>query len=101
MDEATTSTAAARRFLRIFALVVGVAAAAVAAVNLLAFRAMLRPDNQSIVQMLSGWGRVYKPMLYDHFDPDLAVFGASWARDRSTGPRTYGRNTASMNPSSA
>jgi hypothetical protein len=60
---------------------VAVVALAVGTTNVLAFRYMLREDNQSIVQLLSGWGRTYKPVLYDTFEPEVAVFGASWARD--------------------
>ncbi|MCP4979418.1 MAG: hypothetical protein GY935_02860 [Gammaproteobacteria bacterium] len=33
------------------------------------------------MQLLAGWGRTYKPILYDELQPDIAVFGASWARD--------------------
>lgn len=72
---------AARRFLRIFVAGVLVIATLVAAVNLVAYRYMLRPENQAIVQLLSGWGRTYKPILYDEIEPEVAVFGASWARD--------------------
>ncbi len=71
----------ARRFLRIFAGVVVVIAIIVATVNLVAYRYMLDPNNQAIVQLLSGWGRIYKPILYDELKPNVAVFGASWARD--------------------
>ena len=70
-----------RRFLWIFATLVIVVASLVATVNLVAYRYMLRPENQAIVQLLSGWGRMYKPILYDEIRPDVAVFGASWARD--------------------
>ena len=56
-------------------------AALVATVNLVAYRYMLRPENQAIVQLLSGWGRTYKPILYDEIKPEVAIFGASWARD--------------------
>jgi hypothetical protein len=71
----------ARRFLRIFISSVLAIACVVATVNLVAYRYMLRPDNQAIVQLLSGWGRIYKPILYDEIKPEVAVFGASWARD--------------------
>jgi hypothetical protein len=70
-----------RRFIVIFAICVALIAALVATVNLLAYRYMLREDNQAIVQLLSGWGRIYKPILYDEVQPEIAVFGASWARD--------------------
>jgi hypothetical protein len=72
---------AARRFLRIFSLCVAVIAIIVATINLVAWRYMLRDDNQAIVQLMSGWGRLYKPILYDEIEPEIAVFGASWARD--------------------
>lgn len=75
------SLALARRFLRIFSLMVLVTALIVASVNLVAYRYMLRDNNQDIVQLLAGWGRMYKPILYDEVRPKVAVFGASWARD--------------------
>ena len=60
---------------------VAVAALLVASVNLVAYRYMLRENNHAIVQLLSGWGRMYKPILYDEIKPEVAVYGASWARD--------------------
>jgi hypothetical protein len=69
------------RFLRIFAVCVSVTALLVASVNLVAYNYMLRENNQTIVQLLAGWGRMYKPILYDEIKPQVAVFGASWARD--------------------
>ena len=69
------------RFLRIFAVCVVLIAFIVAVVNLVAYRYMLNEINQPIVQLLSGWGRIYKPILYDELKPRVAVFGASWARD--------------------
>jgi hypothetical protein len=71
----------AGRFLWIFSSCVVVIAFLVATVNLAAYRYMLSDDNQAIVQLLSGWGRIYKPILYDEIKPEIAVFGASWARD--------------------
>ena len=75
------SRAAARRFLAIFAVIVLLVAAVVATVNLVAYRYMLREANQDVVQLLSGWGRMYKPILFDELQPEIAVYGASWARD--------------------
>ena len=73
--------AAGRRFLRILAIGVVTIASVVACINLVAWRYMLAEENQAIVQLLSGWGRIYKPILYDDIKPEIAVFGASWARD--------------------
>jgi hypothetical protein len=75
------SLAAGRRFLRIFAWCVSVTAVIVASVNLVAYNYMLRDNNQTIVQLVAGWGRMYKPILYDEAKPNVAVYGASWARD--------------------
>jgi hypothetical protein len=84
------SLAAARRFLRIFAWCVSITAVSVASVNLVAYNYMLRDNNQAIVQLVAGWGRMYKPILYDEARPNVAVYGASWARD-AFDPDTTGR----------
>ncbi len=81
-----------RRFLRLFALVVISVALLVALVNRIAYRQMLKPGNQTIVQLIDGWARVYKPILVDYFDPQAIVFGASWARD-AFDPVTVGELT--------
>ena len=75
------SLAAGRRFLRIFAWCVSVTALVVASVNLVAYNYMLHENNQTIVQLLAGWGRMYKPILYDEVKPNVVIYGASWARD--------------------
>ena len=49
--------------------------------NMLTFRELLQPQHQAAVQMISGWGRTYKPILFDRFTPRVASFGASWVRD--------------------
>lgn len=72
---------AARTFLRIFALAVLTVTGLVAAFNHFAHRELERPENQTIVQLLGGWSRVYKPILVDHLQPEGVVYGASWARD--------------------
>jgi hypothetical protein len=77
----TDSPVRGRRFLRIFACLVVVTALIVASVNLVSYRYMLRENNHAIVQLLAGWGRMYKPILYDEIKPNVAVYGASWARD--------------------
>lgn len=80
---------AGSRFLKIFAFVVALLATTVATVNRIAYRQMLRPENQTIVQLVDGWSRVYKPILFDYFKPQVAVYGASWARD-AFDPATVG-----------
>ena len=80
VDE-TDSPARGRRFLLICACFIVITALIVASVNLVAYRYMLRENNQAIVQLMAGWGRMYKPILYDEIKPNVAVYGASWARD--------------------
>ena len=89
-NENPPSSTAAKRFLRIFIGCVVTIAVIVATINLVAYRYMSRAENQSIVQLLSGWGRMYKPILYDAIEPEIAVFGASWARD-AFDPTTTGQ----------
>lgn len=81
MDTIDLSDTAGRRFLRAFALVVILVTAVVVVFNRIAFKQLLLPENQAIVQLIGGWSRVYKPILFDHFEPQVAVYGASWARD--------------------
>jgi len=77
------------RYLRTFVISVAVATLAVAAINLAAFAVMTRPENAAIVQLLDGWSRLYKPILYDAAEPKVVVFGASYARD-AFDPETIG-----------
>ena len=77
----TAQPAAAGRFLSLLTFSILLVALMVATINLFAYRYMLREDNQAIVQLMSGWGRIYKPILYDELQPQIAIFGASWARD--------------------
>ena len=72
---------AARRFLYLFGAIVAGVALLVASVNLVAYSYMQREANQDVVQLLAGWGRMYKPILFDELKPNIAVYGASWARD--------------------
>jgi len=72
---------AGTRFLRIFAFVIASVVVLVAAFTRFTYWQMLKPQNQTIVQLIDGWARIYKPILIDHSDPQVIVFGASWARD--------------------
>ena len=81
MDTIDLSDTAGRRFLRAFALVVVLVTFAVVVFNRIAYRQLVLPQNQAIVRLIGGWSRVYKPILFDHFRPQVAVYGASWARD--------------------
>lgn len=50
-------------------------------INGSAFYVIAAPQNQRILQNNVGWERSYKPMIHDRLQPEVAVFGASWARD--------------------
>ncbi len=68
-------------YLKIAASVVVVLIAIVVAINLASFRLMLRPQNASVVELVDGWSRLYKPILYDTEQPQVAIFGRSFVRD--------------------
>lgn len=70
-----------RRFLKVLASTIVLLTGAIVAINLLAYRVMVRPENASIVQLTAAWGRVYKPILYDREKPEVAIFGRSFTRD--------------------
>ena len=53
----------------------------VISINGSAFFVIAAPENQRILQNNVGWERTYKPMIHDRLQPEVAVFGASWARD--------------------
>jgi hypothetical protein len=80
-SSAAPSAAWAPRFLKLFFGIVFAVALIVALVNLAAFSLMIQPRNLTLVQLLDGWGRTYKPILHDTVKPEVVVFGASWARD--------------------
>lgn len=50
-------------------------------INGIAFFVIAAPQNQRVLQNNVGWERTYKPMVHDRLQPQVAVFGASWARD--------------------
>ena len=50
-------------------------------INATAFFVIAAPENQRVLQNNVGWERTYKPMIHDRLQPEVAVFGASWARD--------------------
>ncbi|MFN7664004.1 MAG: hypothetical protein ACK5W4_10290 [Inhella sp.] len=50
-------------------------------INASAFFLIAAPENQRLLQNNVGWERTYKPMIHDRLQPQVAVFGASWARD--------------------
>jgi len=87
MQTATTVTtderqeAVALRYLKVLGAIVVVVTLVIVGVNLAAFAVMIRPENATIVQLTDGWGRLYKPILYDWAKPQVAAFGPSYTRD--------------------
>ena len=80
-DSAKQELGSPTRFLRTLLGVVLVIVVIVLAVNITAFRFMIQPENIGLAQMVSGWGRTYKPILHDRTEADYLFFGASWVRD--------------------
>jgi hypothetical protein len=77
----TADNTAGARYLRWFAATVTLVWSLVILINLTALQMLVNPKNQSVVQTISGWERTYKPILFSRMAPEVAVFGASWARD--------------------
>lgn len=73
--------APARRHLKIMAALVLSAVAVVVCVNALTFWIVSKPENARVAQLVSGWDRTYKPILYDRAKPQVLALGASWVRD--------------------
>ncbi len=68
------------QFRRVLGSLIAVIAIVVVGNNLL-FAQIRSPQNASIAQMIPGWTRQFKPLLYDHVKPQAIAFGASWVRD--------------------
>ena len=80
-DHVEQEFGSAARFLKVLLGVVALIVVIVLAVNVTAFRFMVQPENIGLAQMVSGWGRTYKPILHDRTEADYLFFGASWVRD--------------------
>jgi hypothetical protein len=80
-ESAQAVASAGRRYLRTFAVTLGVVAAVLIGMNQLTFRALTTPRYKTVAQMISGWDRTYKPLLFGVVRPDVVAVGASWVRD--------------------
>jgi hypothetical protein len=56
-------------------------------INNLVFQKARSPQHIGTAQMIYGWARLYKPMLFDGVKPELVAFGYSWVRDLFDPPR--------------
>ena len=79
--EPAHSSPAAVRHLKWFGLTTIAGWSTVIVINLIAFQMIVDPRNQSAAQLITGWERTYKPIVFERLDPQIASFGASWARD--------------------
>ncbi len=59
----------------------GLMIALIIGLNNLTFHLVTKPQNIGTAQMIYGWGRLYKPMIYDSSGADMVSFGFSWVRD--------------------
>lgn len=76
-----TSESRARFHLKIIAATILAASTIVVSVNAATYMIVSQPKNADIGQMVSGWDRTFKPILYDAAKPDVLALGASWVRD--------------------
>ncbi len=76
----TASATSKRHFRRILTLLLAVIVVIVVGNNL-TFYLIRSPKNIGMAQMIYGWARLYKPMIYDDVKPASISFGFSWVRD--------------------
>ena len=76
-----TARKTARRHFRRVMVMLGLMIALIVGMNNLTFYLVTQPQNIGTAQMIYGWGRLYKPMIYDSADAEMVSFGFSWVRD--------------------
>lgn len=76
-----TARRTARRHMRRLGALIGLVVAVVIVANNLTFQVIRSPAYVADAQMIYGWARLYKPMIYDDVRPDAVSFGNSWVRD--------------------
>ena len=70
-----------RRYIRVLQIALFTSVLSVILLNNVVFQMMRSPDRISTSQMIPGWSRIYKPLMYDVVKPDVVSFGYSWVRD--------------------
>ncbi|MDA0224388.1 MAG: hypothetical protein O3A08_11985 [Proteobacteria bacterium] len=71
----------ARVHFRRILILLGLMVAVIIGLNNLTFYLIRQPQNVGTAQMIYGWARLYKPMIYDSVDAKSVSFGFSWVRD--------------------
>lgn len=71
----------ARKHFRRILILLGLMVAVIIGLNNLTFHLIRLPQNIGTAQMIYGWARLYKPMIYDSVDAKSVSFGYSWVRD--------------------
>jgi len=56
-------------------------------INNLVYQLIRSPESIGTAQMIDGWARLYKPMIYDDVKPKIVSFGFSWVRDLFDPPK--------------
>jgi len=70
-----------RRYIRVLQIALFTSVLSVILLNNVVFQMMRSPERISTSQMIPGWSRIYKPLMYDVAKPDVVSFGYSWVRD--------------------
>lgn len=73
-------TRSRRHFRQIMALLLATVLVIIIGNNVV-FQLIKSPKNITTAQMIYGWARLYKPMIYPSAKPDAVAFGFSWVRD--------------------
>jgi len=80
-DIAAGARRVSKRHVRRILILLGLVVASIIGLNNLTFSLIRAPENIGTAQMIYGWARIYKPMLYDYAEADSVSFGYSWVRD--------------------
>lgn len=55
--------------------------------NNVVYQLIRSPQNIGTAQMIDGWARLYKPMIFDDVKPAIVSYGFSWVRDLFDPPK--------------
>lgn len=70
-----------RRYIHVLQIALFTSVLSVILLNNVVFQMMRSSERISTSQMIPGWSRIYKPLMYDVVKPDAVSFGYSWVRD--------------------
>lgn len=87
MHPSVLSRRVASRYVKRLLIILLLVLLSVMGLNNIVFHLIQSPQNVGTAQMIYGWARLYKPMIYDDVKPEIVSFGYSWVRDLFDPPK--------------